>query len=388
MGGLILNVMPCVFPVLSIKALSLAGGAQAGTARRHGLLFLAGVMTTFLLLAAGLLALQAAGAAVGWGFQLQEPVVIGALALLFFVIGLNLVGAFEIGGAAQNVGASLAGRGGDAGAFFTGALAVVAATPCTAPFMAGALGWAATQPPAASLAVFAGLGLGFAAPFTALSFAPGLHRRLPKPGPWMETFRQALAFPMFGAAVWLVWVHAVQTGADGVMALLAVFVAAAFAVWTLRAGTNWRVAGLAVLVGVAALAWRPLTTVVAAAPVAAQGETAEAWSPARVAELTAAGQPVFVNFTAAWCVSCKANEAIALSRPAVRKAFADAGVVYLKGDWTARDSVIARELAAHGRTGVPLYLYYAPGTAAPVALPQLLSERLLIETVSGEGKGS
>lgn len=379
LGGLILNVMPCVFPVLSIKALSLAGGVQAGTAQRHGVLFFAGVMATFFALALGLIALQAAGAAVGWGFQLQEPAVIAALALLFFVIGLNLIGAFEFGGA-QNLGAGLAEKGGDAGAFFTGALAVVAATPCTAPFMAGALGWAATQPPAAALAVFAGLGAGFAAPFTALSIAPALHRRLPKPGPWMERMRQALAFPMFGAAVWLVWVHAVQTGAGGVVALLSVFVAAAFVIWCLRQGGGWRVAGVVAAVAVAAVAWRPL----AVAPPATAVQTAarDAWSPARVAELTGAGTPVFVNFTAAWCVTCKANEAAALSRPAVKAAFAEAGVAYLKADWTARDSVIAETLAAHGRTGVPLYLYYAPGAAAPQVLPQILSEKLLIDAVA------
>ncbi|MDX2233859.1 MAG: protein-disulfide reductase DsbD family protein [Hyphomonadaceae bacterium] len=381
-GGLILNVMPCVFPVLSIKALSLAGGVQAGVAQRHGALFFAGVMATFLALALALIGLQAAGAAVGWGFQLQEPAVIAALALLFFVIGLNLVGAFEFAGP-QNLGASLAGKGGDAGAFFTGALAVIAATPCTAPFMAGALGWAATQPPAASLAVFAGLGAGFAAPFTALSFAPALHRRLPRPGPWMERFRQALAFPMFGAAVWLVWVHTVQTGAGGAAALLSLFVAAAFLVWGLRQGGAWRVAGVVAVVAVAALAWRPL--VIAPDAQAAQTAAADAWSPERVAELTAAGGPVFVNFTAAWCVSCKANEAVALSRPAVQDAFARAGVTTLKADWTARDPVIARELAAHGRSGVPLYLYYAPGATEPRILPQLLTEQLLIDLVAGDG---
>jgi len=384
-GGLILNIMPCVFPVLSIKALSLAGGAQAGTARRHGLLFFAGVMTTFMALAVVLLALRAAGSAAGWGFQLQEPALIGALALLFFAIGLNLIGAFEIGGSLQNVGGNVAGKGGDVGAFATGALAVVAATPCTAPFMAGALGWAATAPPAASLAVFAGLGLGFAAPFTLIAFAPGLQRLLPKPGPWMERTKQFLAFPMFAAAVWLVWVLSVQTGAMGTLALLAVFVAFAFAVWAWRQGVAWRViAGLA-LIGVLAGAWSPMTTVATAADAGAPAKSVsvdgEAWSPERVAELRAAGTPVFVNFTAAWCVSCKFNEGAALSRPGVRKFFADRGVVYLKGDWTARDDVIARELAAHGRSGVPLYLYYPPGADAPVILPQILTEDIVRNAV-------
>jgi thiol:disulfide interchange protein DsbD len=379
-GGLILNVMPCVFPVLSIKALSFAGGAQAGVARRQGLLFFAGAMTTFLALAGVLLALRAAGAAAGWGFQLQEPAIIATLALLFFLIALNFIGAFEIGGALQNAGAGLAARGGDAGAFFTGTLAVVAASPCTAPFMAGALGWAATQSAPASLATFAALGAGFATPFTALAFAPALHKRLPKPGPWMARVRQALAFPMFGAAVWLVWVLAVQTGATGAAAILALFVAAGFAVWTWRqGGIRWRAAGAAALGLIAVGAWQPMTTV---APAEAAAAATDAWSPARVAELTAAGTPVFVNFTAAWCVSCKVNEAVALSRPAVREAMAAEGVVYLKADWTARDPVIAEALAAYGRAGVPLYLFYPAGGKAPRVLPQLLTEDIVIDAIA------
>ena len=386
-GGLILNVMPCVFPVLSIKALSFAGGVQAGAARRHGLLFFAGVMATFLALAVLLIALKGAGVAAGWGFQLQEPAVIAALALLFFVIGLNLIGAFEFGGGLQNVGGGLAGRAGDAGAFFTGALAVIAATPCTAPFMAGALGWAATQPAAASLGVFAALGAGFAAPFTALAFAPGLQKSLPKPGAWMERVKQALAFPMFGAAAWLVWVLSVQSGASGTAAILAIFVAAAFAVWTLRqGGMAWRVAGVAVLLLVAATAWRPMTA--APTPVAVQTAGAEVWSPARVAELTAAGTPVFVNFTAAWCVNCKLNEGVALSRPAVREAFATEGVAYLKADWTARDAVIAEALAGYGRTGVPLYLFYPAGGGSPRILPQLLTESVVIDAITAREPAS
>jgi len=393
-GGLILNIMPCVFPVLSIKALSLAGGAHAGVARRQGLLFLLGVMATFMALAVALLGLRAAGSAAGWGFQLQEPALIGALAVLFFAIGLNLIGAFDIAGSLQNVGGSVVQKGGDLGAFATGALAVIAATPCTAPFMAGALGWAATAPPAASLAVFAGLGLGFAAPFTLIAFAPGLQKLLPKPGAWMDRAKQFLAFPMFAAAVWLVWVLSVQTGAMGTLALLSVLVAFAFAVWAWRQGMIWRaIAGL-VLIGVLAGAWTPMTTVAAApadadAPIKSASLDGDVWSPERVAGLRAAGTPVFVNFTAAWCVSCKFNEGAALSRLSLRKFFAERGVVYLKGDWTARDDVIARELAAHGRSGVPLYLYYAPGAEGPVILPQILTEdivRTAVETAPQKGK--
>lgn len=381
LGGLILNLMPCVFPVLSLKALSLAHGAQTGTARRHGLLFLAGVMATFLALAGVLVGLQAAGAGQGWGFQLQEPLFVGALALLFFAIGLNLLGVFEIGGSLQNLGGGLAGRPGDAGSFFTGALAVTAATPCTAPFMAGALGFAASQPAVVSMAVFGALGLGFALPMTALAFAPGLQKLLPKPGVWMDRLKQAFAFPMFGAAVWLAWVLAAQAGADGLLVLLTLAVALGLALWGLS--TFRRPVSRAVVAGVAMLTAGAVAAAVRPTP----GLAPEPWSAQRVAELTSQGKGVFVNFTADWCVSCKVNERVALSSPDVAQAFAAANVIYLKGDWTNRDAAIAAELAAHGRTGVPLYLYYAPGASEPAVLPQLLTPGLVAQTVRGPPAG-
>ncbi|MBL8548537.1 MAG: thioredoxin family protein [Hyphomonadaceae bacterium] len=382
LGGLILNVMPCVLPVLSIKALGIAQGAQAGHARRHGALFVAGVLTTFLVLAGALIALKSAGAAVGWGFQLQEPALVAALALLFFVIGLNLLGAFEITGL-ENFGGGLAGKRGDAGAFFTGALAVVAATPCTAPFMAGATGFAVTQSAPVTLAVFLALGLGFATPLAAIAFAPGLRKLVPRPGPWMDRLKQVLAFPMFGASVWLVFVLAMQTGAMGAAALLAIALAIGFAVVAVKWGRIWAGVALSLLAIVGAVAWRPLTT--PAQAIAASSEVAalpsEPWSAARVEALRAEGRPIFVNFTAAWCITCQVNEGVALSRARVAEAFTRANVAYLKGDWTNRDAAIAAELAAHARAGVPLYLYYAPNAEQPRILPQLLSEDLLIKTV-------
>ncbi|MDX2238102.1 MAG: protein-disulfide reductase DsbD family protein [Hyphomonadaceae bacterium] len=381
LGGLILNVMPCVFPVLSLKALSLAQAAHAGEARTHSAFFFAGVMATFLALAGVLIALQQAGAAAGWGFQLQQPAIVAGLALLFFAIGLNLAGVFEVGGG-QGFGARLAAQSGPAGAFFTGALAVVAASPCTAPFMAGALGFAATQPWFVSLGVFAALGAGFAAPMTALGFIPALQRALPRPGPWMERFKQVLAFPMFGAAVWLAWVLAAQTGPNGVMALLALATALAFLLVSLRWPGLWRAAGAATVLVAALLFWRPLTTP-AAAPAAADATAAlvsEPWSAERVTALQAEGRPVFVNFTAAWCITCQVNERGALSSARVRAAFDAANVAYLKGDWTNPDPAIAAELARHGRTGVPLYLYYPVG-GAPRVLPQMLSEAALLRTL-------
>jgi len=379
-GGLILNIMPCVLPVLSVKALSFAGGVHAGEARRHGLLYFAGVMATFLALASVLIILREAGAAVGWGFQLQEPWVTSALALLFFVIGLNLLGVFDIGGSLQNAGGALTSRGGDAGSFFTGALAVVAATPCTAPFMAGAIGAALTQPALITLSIFAALALGFALPLTLLHFAPRLQKLIPKPGPWMERARNVLAFPMFGAAVWLVWVLAAQAGANGVAALLGLMAALGFALFVARWGRAWMVAGALALAVTAALTWRPLLGMESQAEL-----VSEPWRVARVNELRGEGCGVFVNFTAAWCVTCKVNEAAALSQPRVAQAFAQSNVAYLVGDWTNRDEDIATALGEHGRAGVPLYIYYPP-EGEPVVLPQgvLLSQDLVIDTITGD----
>jgi thiol:disulfide interchange protein len=381
LAGLILNIMPCVLPVLSIKALSFAHGAQMGQARRQGALYAAGVLTTFLALAALLIALRAGGEALGWGFQLQAPWMISALALLFFVIGLNLLSVFEFGAGLQNAGAGLAGRGGDAGAFFTGALAVVAATPCTAPFMAGAIGAVLTQSAPMTLLIFAFLAIGFALPLTALHFAPALQKLIPRPGPWMERVKNVLAFPMFATAIWLVWVLAQQTGAAGAAALLLTALAVAFAIYVSRWGRAWTAAGVLILVGVAFLNWRPLVGAEQTAHL-----TAEPWSVERVAALQNEGRGVFVNFTAAWCVTCKANEAAALSSPRVAQAFADADVAYLKADWTNRDETIAAELARHGTVGVPLYLYYPPGEVEPIVLRIgiVLDEATVIDTIKGE----
>ncbi len=375
LGGVILNLMPCVLPVLSVKALSLAGGAHNGRARRQGLLYLVGVLATFLALAAMLITMRDAGNAVGWGFQLQEPWVTSSLALLFFSIGLNLLGVFSIGGALQGAGESAALRGGDAGAFFTGALAVIAATPCTAPFMAGAIGVALTQSPAATLAVFAALGLGFALPLTVLSFAPGLQRLIPKPGPWMERARNVLAFPMFAAAIWLATVLTNQTGAAGLAALLALAAALGFVLYVGRWSRIWLAVSLVGLALTAALSWRPLLGIESRTVL-----SSEPWSAARVAQLRAEGRAVFVNFTADWCITCKANELSTLSQPAVARVFAEHDIVYLVADWTNRDEAIAAALAEQGRAGVPLYIYYPP-EGPPVVLPQLLNQEFITSTV-------
>jgi thiol:disulfide interchange protein DsbD len=391
LGGLILNLMPCVFPILAMKAASLArhgGDEQRREARRQGLAFGIGAVATFLVLAGALIALKAAGSAIGWGFQLQSPPVVAVLALLMLAVALNLSGLFEVGTSLQGAGGGLVSRGGALGAFFTGTLAVVVAAPCTAPFMGPALGWALTQPAVAALTVFLALGIGFAAPFVAVAFAPGLLSRLPRPGPWMEVFRKALAFPMYGAAAWLAWVLAQQAGADDLARLFGAAVLVGVAAWLF--GLSQRRAamgGKPLFSGVSAAAF---ALVAVAAVVWPQDKAAELqsepYSPARVAELRAEGRPVFVNYTAAWCVSCQVNDKVALSTHEVAQAFARHKVAYLKADWTKRDATIAAELASHGRAGVPLYLVYGTHGGDGTILPSILTPDIVVKAVEAADK--
>ncbi|MCU0935360.1 MAG: thioredoxin family protein [Gammaproteobacteria bacterium] len=377
LGGVILNLMPCVLPVLAIKV---AGFAQDAGSRRalaaHGFAYAAGVLASFALLAAVLLVLRAGGAALGWGFQLQSPVVVALLAYLMLLVALNLSGVFPLGYGLTAVGQDLGARRGSAGAFLTGVLAAVVASPCTAPFMGTALGYAATRPAPEAVAVFLALGAGFALPVVALSLWPAGLRRLPRPGAWMPRLQALLAFPMYGAAAWLLWVLAQQVGAGGLAAALTGLLILALAAWLYgQWRSGWRAAGpAAAAAGVVAfglVAWVPEGPAPAAA-------AESAWSPARVEALRSEGRPVLVNFTAAWCITCKVNEQVALATPAVRRALEDRGVAYLKGDWTRHDPEITRELARHGRNGVPLYLLYPRGGAAPEVLPQLLTEDLVL----------
>jgi thiol:disulfide interchange protein/DsbC/DsbD-like thiol-disulfide interchange protein len=396
LGGLILNLMPCVFPILAMKAAALAASAHdARHARRDGLAFLAGVLTTFLLLAGVLLALRAAGEAVGWGFQLQSPPVMAGLALLMLAVALNLSGVFHIGGGLQGAGSGpLARLPRGAQAFFTGALAVVVAAPCTAPFMAFALGAALVMPWPMALMVFLGLGLGLALPYVAVSLTPGLLARLPRPGPWMERLKGLLAFPLYATALWLAWVFGRQAGADALGLLLGAGVLLALGLWLAGQGHSERMAGrrgvMHLTAGVVALLLAVGAMVVAArmpAPTGGQAEAGSAgpagapWSPAAIEAALAEGRPVLVNFTADWCVTCKINERTALTSPGVAVAMERAGAVYLVGDWTRRDDAITAELQRHGRSGVPLYLLYAPGSAEPRILPQLLTQGVVIDAL-------
>jgi thiol:disulfide interchange protein len=385
LGGLILNLMPCVFPILAMKAASLAGhgGGESAEARRQGLAFGVGSVFTFLSLAGGLIALKAAGSAIGWGFQLQSPSVVGVLCLLMLGVALNLSGLFEVGTSLQGAGSGLASRGGMLGSFFTGILAVVVAAPCTAPFMGPALGWALTQTPAAALTVFLALGIGFAAPFVLVTYAPVLLSRLPRPGAWMETFRKALAFPMYGAAAWLAWVLSQQVGPEELAKLFAAAVVVALAAWLLGLQQRRAAAGgKPVILALAASLLAVIAVLSVAWPQTAAAELqSEPYSPARLAELQAAGRPVFINYTAAWCVSCQVNDKVALSTHDVAQAFARHKVAYLKADWTKRDGAIAAELAAHGRAGVPLYLVYGTNGGDGVILPSILTPDIVVKAV-------
>ena len=385
-GGLILNLMPCVFPVISIKALSIAKSAhgERSKIKREAWLYTAGVIATFLLLTIILLALKAGGSEIGWGFQLQSPKVVAALAVLLFVIGLNLLGSFEFGSGLQNTGAELTQKSGAAGSFFTGALAVVVATPCTAPMMAGAVGYALAAPALVTLAVFMALAIGFALPFLLIAYVPGLLNKLPKPGPWMVRFKEILAFPMFAAAIWLVWVLSLQAGEDGVLLVLSAMLAVGLAIWLFkRKGVFGKALGaLSVLAAIAL----PLTITASAvsANVAAGKLQAEVWSPARVAELQAEGRPIFVDFTAAWCVTCKVNEKVVLNKAKTQKLFKDTNTALLIADWTNKDDIIAAELAKYGRAGVPLYLVYNNKSVSPAILPQVLSHDVIRDAIAGE----
>lgn len=383
LGGLILNLMPCVFPVLSIKALGLVQKADKApiSMRLHGLSYTAGVILSFLALAALLMVLKQGGAQIGWGFQLQSPIFVGFMVLLFFAFGLSLFGLFHLGGRFVGFGQKWAQKEGYGGSFATGVLATIVATPCTAPFMASAMGLALTLPTLQAMLIFAFLGLGLAFPYLLIASVPALARLLPRPGAWMERFKQFMAFPMWGAAIWLIWVLNLQTGAHGLLIILSSLLAMGLAVWLFSINSKWL--GGAVLVLSLVL---PLYLMTAQKPEAQTSQTnktntmaAQTFSQERLQDALAKNRPVFVNMTAAWCITCKANERIAIDQPQTMRAMLDANIVYLKGDWTNRDADISAYLESFGRSGVPLYVLYPRDGGAPVILPQLLTPSILME---------
>lgn len=399
LGGLILNLMPCVFPVLSMKALSLVQlkDQEMDKARLHGLAYTAGILVCFAVIAGILIALKAGGAQVGWGFQLQHAGVILFLAYLFFTLGLNLIGLFDFSFSLAHAGDSLTRKKGLSGSFFTGVLATLVATPCTAPFMAGAMGYAITQPAFVSMTIFLTLGLGLALPYLALTFIPALRHCLPKPGLWMERFRQFLAFPMFAAACWLLWVlsqqidHMVQFAA--LLGMLAI--ALGLWLWRFRPRHHWgRYVFLAGAVGCLAFITWTFCTI---RPLSPTGEIQESkieenqnweeFTRLRLEEYLKGNDPVFVNMTAAWCITCKVNEKVAIATDGIEKLFADNNVRYLKGDWTNQNPEITNFLEEYGRSGVPIYVYYGPRNAEngarpePVVLPQILTPSIIESTL-------
>jgi thiol:disulfide interchange protein DsbD len=402
LGGMILNLMPCVFPVLFIKGLSLvnSSGEEKHKQRGHGLVYTAGIVVSFWALVAALLGLRAAGSTLGWGFQFQSPVFLALMASLLFFLGLSLAGQFEIGLTLTSAGGSLAQKQGYAGSFFTGVLAVVVATPCTAPFMGAAIGFALAQSALVTFAIFTALALGLAAPYLLLTLQPAWTRLLPRPGAWMEVLKQATAVPIFGTVIWLAWVLAQTRGAEAVAALLATFLLLAIAGWILGRWPAKRLpsiaAGLVIVAGVATCVYG---VTVLAGPVTASagglggnrasgqaGRSAsqwEPWSQAAVDKYRAEGRPVFVDFTASWCLSCQVNERVALRTPQVDAAFKKANVALLKADWTERDDAIAQALTSLGRSGVPAYALYTSNSGeTPVLLPEALTPGIVTDAVS------
>lgn len=412
LGGVLLNLMPCVFPVLSIKIMHFVEQAeqQPEKVRAHGLAFFFGVVGSFSLLAGALIALRASGQMLGWGFQLQSPVFVWMLALLLFAMGLSLSGVFDVGTSLMSVGDSYASSSGYAGSFFTGVLATVVATPCTAPLMAPAIGWALTQPAWTSLLIFNSLGFGMALPYLLLSFFPAGLRWLPRPGMWMERLKQGLAFALYGAAVWLLWVLGKQTDSQGIMTALFTFVGVAFAAWIfgstrLHTRRGWATAGVFVmLAGIGTWGVWQLNQDAAGAA-SARAKQKELLALKRQQENKAAGlaftgqqQPfvrsrldrllqrkehVFLNMTAAWCISCKVNERVALKTQAVQRAFRTKRVHYMVGDWTNQDPMITRILGMFKRSGVPLYVLFDGKKGTLKVLPQVLTPGTITGAVKG-----
>lgn len=378
LGGVILNAMPCVFPILSLKVLTFATG-DAGSHHRHAWWYLTGVVASFVGIAVSLISLQSMGQLIGWGFQLQSTGFVIALAYLFTAMGLGLSGVVQLGSGLMNVGNALTSGQGACSSFFTGVLAVVVASPCTAPFMGSALGFALTQPMTIALLVFVALGVGMAAPMVLLSYSRLAREALPKPGPWMETLKEVLAFPLYATAVWLLWVAGKQSGVDTMAAALAGLVLLALGLWLYRGSAlrkTLAIGSIALALGLATVRGQDTSAD------AALREGTVAWSPAALEELRNAGSPVFVDVTADWCITCIANEQAVLFTEEMRAQFQASGVIYMVADWTDYDEDIGKFVRSHRRNGIPLYVMYpATGKGDPFILPQLLTTAMMREAL-------
>ena len=380
-GGLILNLMPCVFPVISLKVLSFVsmGGDDHTKIRNHALAFVGGVMSTFLSIAAALMIIRSSGSMIGWGYQLQSPVVVGILTLIMLGIGLILLTNINIGTGLTTLGNSVQSKNDYSGSFFTGVLAVVVASPCTAPFMGAAVGYALLQPSFATLPIFLSLGLGFAGPYVVLALKPEWISSLPKPGAWMETLKQFFAFPMIATALWLMWVFMVQTSGDALIQLLILGLVLGIAIWMIATfKSSWKWIGLIATVILSIQIFNNLPS-----PISSDQNNTNAinWSLVSEPNLQANNQAYLINFTAAWCITCQTNEKAALSRPSVQEYLSAQNITYIKADWTNRNEEIAAGLAKYNRSGIPLYIFWKPGMAESKILPAVLTEDILLRNL-------
>lgn len=392
-GGMILNLMPCVFPVLSLKIMGFV--QSAGDDRRkialHGWIYVLGVLTSFWVLAGTLMGLRAAGAQLAWGFQLQSPIIVVLLCLLLLALAFSLLGIFEMGAGLVGAAGRVRNKGGVSGSFMSGVLATVLATPCTAPFMGTALAFALTQSTFIGFVVFTALALGMASPYLVLSLRPQWLAFLPKPGAWMDTLKQAMAFPLLGTIIWLLWVFGQQTGMNGLLQAMIAMLLLSIGLWTWgRWGTMFqeapvrrRALGVLLASGAAAL-WFAYAGSLLLPPAAASDTSGEwqAYTPEKLAQMRSEGKPVFVDFSAAWCATCIVNKQMVLSKPDVTRAFREHGVVLMEADWTRRDAIITKILAAHGRSGVPLHILYAPGEGEPLLVRDLVSKEEIVSALA------
>ena len=380
-GGLILNLMPCVFPVISLKVLSFVymGGDDHTKIRNHALAFVGGVMSTFLSIATALMIIRSTGSMIGWGYQLQSPVVVGILTLIMLGIGMILLTNINVATGLTNIGSSVQNRNDYSGSFFTGVLAVVVASPCTAPFMGAAVGYALLQPSFATLPIFLSLGLGFAGPYLILAIKPKWISSLPKPGPWMETLKQFFAFPMIATALWLMWVFMVQTSGDALIQLLILGLSLGLAIWMIASFEGrWKWVGL-ILTFIASI--QIFNNLPNNANEITQSADADSWNLSIESDLQANNQAYLINFTAAWCITCQTNEKAALARTSVQDYLAEQNIKYIKADWTNRNEDIAIGLAKYERSGIPLYIFWKPGMRNSKILPAVLTEDLLIRSM-------